>query len=94
MQVGLLHLLVRLVGQVGEFGIGDGDELGLVLDRGAHLPEAGIGPGVEGQGCVIETDQARGFVEAVGVGHGQGAQQEGVNEAEGGRACAHGQGER
>src|SRR5271165_2839892 len=57
LQVGLFHLLVRRIGQIGAIRVGYGDEFGLTLHVRSHLAKHGIGATViEGIFAVDRSD--------------------------------------
>ena len=92
---GTLHFIVGGKGDVGASSEGDDEEIGLGLGGFTEFEEEGIGEAgsfVGFAGVIVGDDVVDG-VEGSGVGDGEGAEENGVDEAEGGGDGADGEGE-
>ncbi len=93
--VRFFHLRVRSVGQISPFRIRNCDQLGLILHCVTHQTECWIRPAVEDLGSASFADApTRQSVKLLGLRHRQRAQQQSVDQPEGGGARPNSQAQR
>ena len=86
---GLLDFLIRFVGKVDAFVVGNGDQFGSILGGISHELEIGIGPTVEVLRLATETcAEAAERVEVLWMRDGKRAKENGIDQAKCGGTCA------